>query len=39
MGSILALAMRHNVGRPAMGMGGGMIDLWSGFASRRLARL
>ena len=30
MGSILASAMRHSVGRPAMGMEGGTIDLWSG---------
>ena len=30
MGRILASAMRHSVGRPAMGMEGGTIDLWSG---------
>ena len=36
MGRILASAMRHSVGRPAMGMGGGTLDLWSGFVSRRL---
>lgn len=29
-GEILASAMRHSVGRPAMGMGGGTLDLWSG---------
>ena len=39
VGLILASAMRHSVGRPAMGMGGGTIDLWSGFARRRPARL
>ena len=33
---ILASAMRHSVGRPATGMGGGTKILWSGFASRRL---
>ena len=27
---ILASAMRHSVGRPATGMGGGTLDLWSG---------
>ena len=26
---ILASAMRHSVGRPAMGIGGGTLDLWS----------
>lgn len=35
---ILASAMRHSVGRPATGMGGGT-HLWSGFASRRPACL
>ena len=30
MGLILASAMRHSVGCPAMGMGGGTIELWSG---------
>ena len=29
--------MRHSAGRPAIGMGGGTINLWSGFASRRPA--
>ena len=33
---ILALAMRHSVGRPATRMGGGTYILWSGPASRRL---
>ena len=36
---ILALATRHRVERPAMGMEGGTLDLWSGFAGRRLRRL
>ena len=36
MEKILASAMRHSVGRPAMRMGGGTLDLWSGFASCRL---
>ena len=38
MGEILALAMRHSVGRPAIRMGGGTVkNLWSGKPSRRLS--
>ena len=38
MGEILALAMRHSVGRPATRIGGGTIkNLWSGKPGRRLS--
>ena len=36
---ILALAVRHSAGRPAIRMGGGTLHLWSSFAGCRPNRL